>query len=81
MKMTMMISLIFGFLILSASSFAQGELNKVIQKKEQNQSSEKKQRRRKKVQMCNECGKPEPECECEGHGEEGHLHDNEEGKD
>lgn len=80
MKITMMISLIFGFLIFSTNSFTQGELNKVIEKKEQSQSSEKKQRR-KKVQMCNECGKPEPECECEGHGEEGHLHDNEEEKD
>lgn len=26
--------------------------------------------RKKKVQMCAECGKPESECECEGHKEE-----------
>jgi len=67
MKMTMMISLVFGFLMFSPNSFAEGELNKIIEKKKRNQSTEKK-RRRKKVQMCHECGKPEPECECEGEG-------------
>lgn len=77
MRMTMMISLMFGCLMFSANSFAEGELNKIIEKKEQNQSTEKK-KRRKKVQMCHECGKPEPECECEGHKEEGHSHDKEE---
>ncbi len=76
MKMTMIISLIFGCLMFSSHSFAEGELNKIIKGKEENQSTEKKSRR-KKVQMCNECGKPEPECECEGHGE-GHEHEHNE---
>lgn len=67
MKMTMMISLVFGFLMFSPNSFAEGELNKIIEKKKPNQSTAKK-RRRKKVQMCHECGKPEPECDCEGEG-------------
>lgn len=70
MKTKMIISLMFGCFMFSGNSFAEDELNKVIEKKEQNQSTEKKSRR-KKVQMCNECGKPELECECEGedHGE------------
>lgn len=28
---------------------------------------EAKKTRKKKVAMCKECGKPEAECECEGH--------------
>jgi hypothetical protein len=28
---------------------------------------EGKKERRKRVQMCHDCGKPEPECTCEGH--------------
>ena len=47
MRMTMMISLMFGCLMFSANSFAEGELNKIIEKKEQNQSTEKKKRRKK----------------------------------
>ncbi|MCO4753957.1 MAG: hypothetical protein KC478_05720 [Bacteriovoracaceae bacterium] len=76
MKITMIISLVFGTLMFSGTSFAAGELNSIIEGKEQSQSSAKKSRR-KKVQMCNDCGKPETECECEGHGEEGHEHDGE----
>lgn len=67
MKTKMIISLMFGCLMFSGNSFAESELNKIIENKEQNQSTKKKSRR-KKVQMCHECGKPEPECECEGEG-------------
>ena len=68
MKMTMMLaSLVFGCLIFSVNSFAENELNKIIEKKEPNQSTAKKSRK-KKIQMCHECGRPEPECECEGEG-------------
>lgn len=71
MKITMMISFLIGSLTFSSNSFAQSELNKVLKKEEQNQSTAKK-RRRKKVEMCQECGKPETECECEGHGHKDH---------
>ena len=67
MKTKMIISLMFTFLIFPSSSFANGELNSIIENKDSVQSTKKK-RRRKKVQMCHECGKPEPECECEGEG-------------
>lgn len=80
MKMTMMITLVFGCLLLSANSFADNEVNKMINNKEQSQSTEKKSRR-KKVQMCHECGKPETECECEGeeHGvKDDHDHEEKE---
>lgn len=30
-----------------------------------------KKARKKKVEMCAECGKPESECECHGHGKAG----------
>jgi len=82
MKMTMMISLMFGCLMFSANSFAEGEINKIIEKKEQNQSTEKKRKRRKKVEMCLECGKPETECDCPGyeHGKN-EVHDDHNHKD
>ncbi len=35
---------------------------------EQTKESETK-KRRKKVMMCQECGKPESHCDCEGHGD------------
>ncbi len=34
-----------------------------------------KKSRKKKVLMCAECGKPESECECEGHGKGEHKDD------
>ena len=71
MRITMIMSLVFGALMFSGTSFAAGEVSSLIQGKEQSQSTAKKSRR-KKVEMCNECGKPETECECEGHGDEGH---------
>lgn len=66
MKMTMMISLVFGCLMFSVNSFAESELNKIIEKKKPNQSTTKKSRR-KKVEMCVDCGKPETECDCPGY--------------
>jgi hypothetical protein len=53
-----------SLLMISFSSHAAGELDQILEKKEERQSTKKS--RRKKVQMCNECGKPEPQCECEG---------------
>ncbi len=78
MKMTMMISLVFGCLMFSINSFAEGELNKIIEKKEPNQSTAKKSRR-KKVEMCIDCGKPETECDCPGYEHNpGREHDHDE---
>lgn len=42
--------------------------------KEQN-ASDKKPSRKRKVQMCEECGKPEPECTCTGEKHEKAKHD------
>lgn len=74
MKIIMIISFALGMFILSTNSFAEGEMSTVKSTTEQNQSKEKvKKSRRKKAMMCNECGKPETECDCEGHNdEEGH---------
>ena len=74
MKITMIISFALGMLMFSGHAMAEGEMSTIENSKEQKQSKEKvqKKRRRKKALMCNECGKPEVECECEGHGEEGH---------
>lgn len=46
MKMTMMISLIFGCLMFSFNSFAEGQLNQILEKKEENQSTEKKKKKK-----------------------------------
>ncbi len=77
-----LITLLFlGTLMCSQNSFAQEDIDSVLNKKEENQSTEKKSRR-KKIQMCHECGKPETECECkgEGHGVNEEQH-NEEGQE
>lgn len=74
MKLTLIIGLTFSSLFFSSISFANSDLNEIIGKKEDKQSKVKK-KRRKKVEMCNECGKPETQCECEGHGEESDNHD------
>ena len=84
MKTKMIISLMFGCLMFSGNSFAEGELNKLIEKKEQNQSTKKKSRR-KKVEMCVDCGKPETECDCPGYEHnpeknDGHDHDHDKSK-
>lgn len=31
---------------------------------------EAKKERKKKVEMCHDCGKPEVNCDCEGHGKD-----------
>lgn len=67
MKTNFVISLVFGCLAFSQGSFAKEELSQLIGSKTESQASEKKSRR-KKIQMCHECGKPEPQCECEGEG-------------
>ncbi|MBT3583675.1 MAG: hypothetical protein HN509_02105 [Halobacteriovoraceae bacterium] len=87
MKIKMTITLIFGCLMFSGNSFAEGELNKLIEgqgpekeQKEEKNKTTKKKRRRKKVQMCHQCGKPEPECECEGEGHGVDHHDEHDSK-
>lgn len=75
MKIIMIISFALGMFILSTNSFADGEMSTMKSTEEQKQSTKTvKKSRRKKAMMCNECGKPETECDCEGHkdGEEGH---------
>jgi hypothetical protein len=77
-KMTLLFFIFTSFNM--TSSFAEGNLNQIINSTEKNQTSveKKKKRRRKKALMCNDCGKPETECECEGHGDHGkqaHSHD------
>lgn len=78
MKMTMMISLVFCSFMFSNGTFAQSELNKILENNETTQSNKVK-KRRKKVHMCHECGKPETECDCEG--EEHGIKDGHEKKD
>ena len=39
---------------------------KEIVEKDGKKQSKKPRKRRKKVQMCQECGKPEIQCKCEG---------------
>ncbi len=71
MKIMMIITFALGMFIFSTNSFAEGEMSTVKSAKEENQSKQKvKRSRRKKAMMCNECGKPETECECDGHNEE-----------
>ncbi len=71
MKLTMIISLLFGSLIFS-TVIASEEKKEITEDKKEKQSTEKKEkkRRRKKALMCDECGKPEVECDCEGHGQQ-----------
>jgi hypothetical protein len=75
--MTKLLMTIFlGSIMFSGVTFAETQLEKIITKKDVNQSTQKKSRR-KKVEMCQECGKPEPQCECEGeeHGVEEEKND------
>jgi hypothetical protein len=76
-KLTYLLTITFSLMLFSSNSMAYGEANQSIEKKEENKSVAKK-KRRKKVQMCNECGKPETKCECEGEGhgvtEDNHQH-------
>jgi hypothetical protein len=62
----------------SVGSFAQGELKEVLTQAKETKPGKKS--RRKKVEMCHECGKPEPQCECEGHGDN-KAHDDHDSKD
>jgi hypothetical protein len=64
--------LLFAALTLTLFNFsiqASDALSTITETKEVERSS-KPSKRRKKVEMCNECGKPETKCECEGHGDE-----------
>lgn len=73
MKITILISFLLGSLMTSPMAFADSESDKVIKKEEQSKTP-KKRERRKKVEMCGDCGKPETECDCEGHNH-GHQKD------
>ena len=58
-------------MVFTSSAFAQNQSpEKKTDTTVQEVVKEAKKDRKKKVQMCNECGKPETECSCEGHGEE-----------
>ncbi len=47
---------------------AQPTANAISKIKEVTPKSQKQTgKRKKKIQMCQECGKPESKCECEGH--------------
>ena len=67
-KITYLLTMVLAVSLFSISAFADGELGEMLTKKESSQTTKKS--RRTKVQMCNECGKPEPQCECEGHHDE-----------
>ena len=81
MKLTLITSFLLGCLFFSPSAFSQEKANKTMMKETQNKSVEKKKkRRRKKVLMCQDCGKPETECDCEGHGDHKEHSDHDEHK-
>ncbi|OIQ17168.1 MAG: hypothetical protein BM556_13220 [Bacteriovorax sp. MedPE-SWde] len=66
-------SLLFAVLsltLVNSTTLANDSLSNIIETKEVKKSSNVKSRRRKKVEMCHDCGKPETQCECEGHGNE-----------
>lgn len=66
---------LLAFLLITSFSgefaFADNPLEEVIKTEEVKSS---KKRRRKKVEMCAECGKPETECQCEGHNDNSSDH-------
>lgn len=43
---------------------------KVEKENVQSVLKEAKKERKKKVEMCHDCGKPEVNCDCEGHGKD-----------
>ncbi len=72
MKKTILNVFILGIAFMPVQSFAEGSLDSILEKKSETQSKKsehKKKSRRRKVHMCNDCGKPETQCECEGHGD------------
>lgn len=61
------------FTLISSVSFAdEAKQESLLEQKEQRTSV--KPKRRAKVLMCHECGKPETQCECEGHGNDNKDH-------
>jgi len=62
-------SLVIGLLIISSSAYSQ---DSSIKKPQENGVEtivkESKKERKKKVEMCHDCGKPEEQCDCKGHG-------------
>lgn len=72
MKLALIVTLFLSTFIFAGTSYAQGEVNKILKGKEESKEVQKK-KRRKKALMCNECGKPEVECDCEGHNNK-HKH-------
>jgi len=75
-KITNLLLVILSVVFMSSTTLADESLNNIIGTKEVQNSSTKtvKKSRRKKVEMCNECGKPETQCECEGHGNDEKKH-------
>ncbi len=69
--------LILSLLFINSTVLAEDDaLNNILKTGEAKTSSTKtvKKSRRKKVEMCHECGKPETQCECEGHGDDEKKH-------
>lgn len=64
-----LILVVFLGCLFSFSSFGSEEVKQVLSP-EASQQSKEENKRRKKVEICYECGKPETECDCEGHGNE-----------
>ena len=66
---------LFAVVALSASSMTWAQTPANPEQKAESAKTEKKSFRKKKLQMCSECGKPEPECEC-AHAKESKKDDN-----
>lgn len=72
MKMNILNVLVLSVAFLPISTFGEDNLDNILEKKSEVQSTkptQKKRNRRRKVHMCNDCGKPETQCECAGHGD------------
>ena len=75
MKLMMVFALLICAYSFNGEVLASDSSHKVESSKESTDVSKPKKKRRKKVEMCHECGKPETECDCEGHGnDEDNMH-------
>lgn len=70
MKINMIISMAVAVLLSANLAWSQEGQAQAPQNENaiQKITSDTKRTRKKKVEMCSECGKPEPECDCPGHG-------------
>ena len=68
-KMMILLTMSLSFTMLSVSAHEHQEVNQILKGAKEDKPMTKKSRRRKKVEMCHECGKPEVQCDCEGHND------------